>query len=292
MGPRTRTNRDRSVGNKSTRRRQAVVKKEKKDTKVPRACRQGGREHVMDPFTLIRANIMSAAVRKELRDMDPRADLCDGEGSEMCLLNQGFEVECERGACSNRVLQRGAFAPTVTHWYEGKGWGVKLKCAVDKGDVVEEYLGEIIEPETFWERYEKADSTAPMFFCEFVSKLVVDASKHGSYARWINHSCRPNAEIRHKSVKGMRRLVVVMAKDGDEGDEVTVGYRIPGRLRTWECACGEDSCVSNKKAQRGAQGSPAEARVVGSVGTVPADGPEDAESDGAGDDGSVVVVSD
>jgi len=185
---------------------------------------------------------MSAAVRRRLRRMDPRAEKCEGDGSAACLRNSGAEIECENGVCSNRGVQRGVRVPTEAHWYEGKGWGLRLTRDARKGELVEQYVGEVLEPEDFWERFRHMTGREPLYFCEFVQGLIIDAGSKGSFARLINHSCDPSAMLRHRSVKGMRRVVVTMARDAKEGEEVTVAYRDPVSSRSWVCKCGKAVC--------------------------------------------------
>mmetsp|Transcript_61527 Transcript_61527/g.127145 ORF Transcript_61527/g.127145 Transcript_61527/m.127145 type:complete len:205 (+) Transcript_61527:1268-1882(+) len=182
--------------------------------------------------------------------MDPRADVCDGEGSDSCALNFGLELECENGVCGNRVLQRRAFVPTEAFKTADRGWGLRLLSRAAKGSLVEEYVGEVVEPGEFWKRFDATDVADPLYFCEFVDGLIIDATYKGSFARLINHACAPNARLQHRSVAGWRRVVVVMIEDGEAGDEVTVAYRLPdGVNRMWQrCLCGRKGCVSGKGA--------------------------------------------
>ena len=84
------------------------------------ACRRDmvrGGSLVREPgFKLTTANSMSAEVRKILRDMDPRAEKCEGDGKEACLWNAAMEIECKHGVCSNREVQRRNFVTTEAFW--------------------------------------------------------------------------------------------------------------------------------------------------------------------------------
>jgi len=179
-----------------------------------------------------------------LRKIDPRASKCEGQGSDSCSRNQAEETECENGVCGNREVQRGCFVPTESHWYGDKGWGLRLTRDACKNDIVEHYVVEVLEPDDFWERFTNMSGDEPMYFCEFVHGLIIDARLKGSYARLINHSCEPNAALRQRSVKGSRHVVVMMLDNAKAGDEVTIAYRDPVTSRQWRCKCGRDSCVS------------------------------------------------
>jgi len=208
----------------------------------PRGCRRDGARPGLQVFELVGECVMSTAVRRRLRQMDPRAEKCEGEGSPSCLRNRGAEIECENGVCTNRVVQRGIRVPTEAQWYDGKGWGLKLAKDASKGELVERYVGEVLEPEDFWERFKHMTGEEPLYFCEFVQGLIIDAGSKGSFARLINHSCEPSAILRHWSVKGMRQVVVTMLRDARAGEEVTVAYRDPVSSRNWVCKCGKASC--------------------------------------------------
>mmetsp|Transcript_60454 Transcript_60454/g.124347 ORF Transcript_60454/g.124347 Transcript_60454/m.124347 type:complete len:204 (+) Transcript_60454:1236-1847(+) len=155
---------------------------------------------------------MKADVRRRLKRMDPPAELCEGEGTASCLRNRGAEIECENGVCSNRVVQRGLRVPTEAHWYDGKGWGLRLLKDVDKDEIVERYVGEVLEPDEFWSRFKNMSGEEPMYFCEFVLGYIIDAGAKGSFARLINHSCEPSAVFRHRTVLGTRQVVVTMLR--------------------------------------------------------------------------------
>jgi len=168
-------------------------------------------------------------------------------------MNFGLELECENGVCGNRVLQRRAFVPTEAFKTEDRGWGLRLLADAKKGDVVEEYVGEVVDPVEFWQRFDSTEIADPLYFCEFVDGLVIDVTYKGSFARLINHACVPNARLQHRSVAGWRRVIVVMKVDALKGEEVTVAYRLPdGVNRMWRrCLCGEKGCVDGKVAGAG-----------------------------------------
>src|ERR1051325_4945655 len=76
------------------------------------------------------------------------------------------------------------------------GRGVFALKAIAKRTRLIEYTGERISHEEADARYaeEHANSPHTMLF-EVDDKLVIDATRKGNSARWINHSCSPNCEI-------------------------------------------------------------------------------------------------
>jgi len=230
--------------------REPKSRRRKTPASAPRACRRDGSGGVGQKFELITASIMSAAVRKMLKHIDPRAETCGGPGSQSCMANASMEMECEVGVCANRAVQRGRFVPTESMWCGDKGWGLRLVADAKKDELVEEYVGEVIEPGEFWDRFQSLSGSEPMYFVEFVHGLIIDARLKGSFARLINHSCEPNAQLRQWSVKGARHVVVSMLCDAQAGDEVTIAYRDPVTSRQWRCKCGKDSCVNSDEGVR------------------------------------------
>src|ERR1051325_11351765 len=74
--------------------------------------------------------------------------------------------------------------------------GVFALTTIPKGIRLIEYTGERISHEEADARYaeEHANSPHTMLF-EVSDELVIDATRRGNSARWINHSCSPNCEI-------------------------------------------------------------------------------------------------
>ena len=75
------------------------------------------------------------------------------------------------------------------------GKGVFALVPIAKGEIIIEYTGEVIT----WKKAQKRHPHDPSdpnhtFFFHVSKKNVIDASRDGNDARWINHSCQPNCE--------------------------------------------------------------------------------------------------
>ena len=109
------------------------------------------------------------------------------------------------------------------------GWGLFTKRDVPKHYPVVEYMGEIIRQRVADVR-EKAYELSGEGSC-YMFRLdlhrVVDATKIGCMARFMNHSCQPNAYAKIVSVdteQGQDRKIVVFAnRDISAGEEITYG---------------------------------------------------------------------
>lgn len=93
------------------------------------------------------------------------------------------------------------------------GFGLKTKKAFKKGDFVIEYIG--IKKTNKSVEY---DTTKYLF--ELDKSYTIDGSPRWNIARYINHSCLPNAEV--DIVKGEIRVYAI--KKIEAGEEITYDY--------------------------------------------------------------------
>lgn len=129
------------------------------------------------------------------------------------------------------------------------GWGLFTKLDIPKDDPIVEYMGETIR-QPVADRREKAYEISGEGSC-YLFRLdrnrIVDASKTGGMARFMNHCCDPNSAPRIISVdtdRGQEKKIVIFArKDLAVGDEVTFDYKFPVEDGSLKCHCGSSKCV-------------------------------------------------
>jgi SET domain len=129
------------------------------------------------------------------------------------------------------------------------GWGLFTKVDIAKDDPVVEYSGEIIQKPVADKReqsYElSGEGSCYMFRLDL--QRIVDATKIGCMARFMNHSCCPNAYATIISVEtdnGQDRKIVVFAlRDIDAGSEITYDYKFPVEDGSIRCTCGAPNCI-------------------------------------------------
>jgi len=86
------------------------------------------------------------------------------------------------------------------------------------------------------EECEKREARGARYMFELNSRWAIDGSPRWNLARYINHSCRPNAQ----PVKRKGRIVFVALRGIDPGEEITFDY---GReyfdyfLKDGRCRC-------------------------------------------------------
>jgi hypothetical protein len=124
------------------------------------------------------------------------------------------------------------------------GRGIFALRKIGKGERIIEYTGERISHDECDRRYPADDSSHTMLFT--VDKnAVIDATRIGNSARWINHSCRPNCE----SVDEDGRIYIEAIRDIRAGEELTYDYNLvlderhtPAAKQENPCFCGEKRC--------------------------------------------------
>jgi SET domain-containing protein len=127
------------------------------------------------------------------------------------------------------------------------GRGVFASRTIRKGTVIIEYRGVRTSWEAASERQDD-DASDPQHTFIFATSdgRVIDASRRGNAARWINHSCAPNCQT-FEDENG--RVFIEARRTIRAGDELTYDYqleldeRVTAKLRAeYACRCGAKRC--------------------------------------------------
>ena len=131
---------------------------------------------------------------------------------------------------------------------------------IPAGELLMEYLGEVVR-RTIADVREKEGASQGIYFFAMGKDVVVDASRIGGIARYINHCCRqgplpplrfgkdlywpvasaepsaacsPNCAARRVEAEGQMRILILAAKQIHAGDELTyapqICYLLPAAL--------------------------------------------------------------
>ncbi|KAG2157297.1 hypothetical protein DEU56DRAFT_763960 [Suillus clintonianus] len=137
----------------------------------------------------------------------------------------------ETSICGNSQIQQGHFKKLEvkeSRW----GAGVFLLEPAKQGDLIEEYVGELIYEMTFDSRGEVADHLGRSYVFGLNKTLSLDSSRTGNVSRFINHSgvsdassetqynCRAFARL----VNGEHRIGIFAIKNIDPGTEILIDY--------------------------------------------------------------------
>jgi uncharacterized protein len=93
------------------------------------------------------------------------------------------------------------------------GLGLFALKFIKRGDFIANYTGRLITndyADTLWTKY----------LFEINNRWTLDGSSKRNKARYINHSCRPNAE---SDVKG-HKVIITALRNIKPGDEITYNY--------------------------------------------------------------------
>ncbi len=147
------------------------------------------------------------------------------------------------------------------------GYGVFAKTDFQKGEYIIEYSGDEVRPIISDLREEKYISNREqLYFFSFNGEawelenwgkgkgrkcrelrelLVVDATKSGNAARFINHSCNPNCLSKEIiNDEGREAIVILAKKDILRGEELGYDYMLSedGGKEEPDCRCGAVNC--------------------------------------------------
>lgn len=123
-------------------------------------------------------------------------------GCSRTCLNRVISTECYMGSCplgelcTNRRFQLQQHCQVYPVKTETRGWGLAAGQFIKKGTFVIQYLGEIysIDSPIGMKRLEKYKGIACTYLMSTSHNEVIDPTKKGNLARFINHSCEPNCE--------------------------------------------------------------------------------------------------
>lgn len=126
-------------------------------------------------------------------------------------------------------------------------WGLYAMEAIPAGDMVIEYVGEIVRQQVADERekmYERQGNFSTYLF-RVDDDIVVDATKKGNIARLMNHCCTPNCNAKILTLNGEKRIVLYAKQLILPGQELTYDYKFQGSGDEEDaiaCLCGSPGC--------------------------------------------------
>jgi hypothetical protein len=124
------------------------------------------------------------------------------------------------------------------------GLGLFATKPIKKGAKIVRYFGPLLDSKN-----EKHDAIENKYLFELNGRWTIDGSVRKNIARYINHSCKPNAE---SDVNARKRRVVIRAiKKIEPGEEINYDYGtdyFKAYLKPIGCKC--DSCEKKRKKKR------------------------------------------
>ncbi|XP_058220433.1 histone-lysine N-methyltransferase ATXR7 isoform X1 [Rhododendron vialii] len=123
-------------------------------------------------------------------------------------------------------------------------WGLVALEPIEAEDFVIEYVGELIRPRIsdIRERYYEKIGIGSSYLFRLDDGYVVDATKRGGIARFINHSCEPNCYTKVISVESQKKIFIYAKRHIAAGEEITYNYKFPLEEKKIPCNCGSRRC--------------------------------------------------
>uniref|UniRef100_A0A8C1ECW6 Histone-lysine N-methyltransferase NSD3 n=1 Tax=Cyprinus carpio carpio TaxID=630221 RepID=A0A8C1ECW6_CYPCA len=209
------------------------------------------------PYKLIKSNKPVGKVQVHVADLSeiPRCN-CKPTDERPCsqdsqCLNRMLQYECHPQVCPagdrchNQCFSKRLYPDTEVIKTTGRGWGLKTKQDLKKGDFVMEYVGELIDSEECKQRIRHANENhvTNFYMLTLTKDRVIDAGPKGNLSRFMNHSCSPNCETQKWTINGDVRIGLFTLCDIAADTELTFNYNLDclGNGRT-SCHCGSENC--------------------------------------------------
>ena len=131
------------------------------------------------------------------------------------------------------------------------GWGVFARRDIAVDEIIAEYVGEAVRPivadrrENEYDRqHTEGGLMGGCYMFRVDQEEIIDATRKGNHARFINHSCSANAYARIGVLPDMSSHIFVFAlRKIFKGEEVTYDYQFPLEDNDQlECNCGAWNC--------------------------------------------------
>jgi len=149
-------------------------------------------------------------------------------------------------ATSSKAARKPANKWLVVRRSKVHGNGCFARRFIPKGTRIIEYLGERMSHKEADRRYENEDVGNNHTFLFIADRrTVIDATRGGNEARWINHSCDGNCESEIEK----SRVFIDARRDIQKGEELGYDYQIgrdksdpPNVDEIYACRCGSPKC--------------------------------------------------
>jgi SET domain-containing protein len=134
----------------------------------------------------------------------------------------------------------------VVHRSPVHGRGLFANSTIEAGEFICEYKGARISWKDVLDQLPSGRSQpGHTFFFDIEEGVVIDGSKGGNSARWLNHACSPNCEAELSD----NRIFIYALRDVSPGEELTLDYAlvVDGRhsrkiREEFRCHCSSPDC--------------------------------------------------
>lgn len=161
----------------------------------------------------IMAKSISKSTSRSTR-VNNRRLIADINAQKQALPTQGGDSDVLRFNQLKKRKKPVHFARSAIH-----NWGLYAEENISANDMIIEYVGEKVRQQVadMRERQYLKSGIGSSYLFRIDENTVIDATKRGGIARFINHSCTPNCTAKIIKVDGSKRIVIYALRDIERG---------------------------------------------------------------------------
>lgn len=143
--------------------------------------------------------------------------IADINAQKQALPTQGGDSDVLRFNQLKKRKKPVHFARSAIH-----NWGLYAEENISANDMIIEYVGEKVRQQVadMRERQYLKSGIGSSYLFRIDENTVIDATKRGGIARFINHSCTPNCTAKIIKVDGSKRIVIYALRDIERGEYI------------------------------------------------------------------------
>ncbi|XP_052738940.1 histone-lysine N-methyltransferase SETD1 isoform X2 [Bicyclus anynana] len=123
-------------------------------------------------------------------------------------------------------------------------WGLFAQEPIAADEMVIEYVGQMVRPIVADVREAQYEATGigSSYLFRIDLDTIIDATKCGNLARFINHSCNPNCYAKIITIESQKKIVIYSKQPIGVDEEITYDYKFPLEDEKIPCLCGAQQC--------------------------------------------------
>ncbi|KAK2708322.1 hypothetical protein QYM36_014059 [Artemia franciscana] len=123
-------------------------------------------------------------------------------------------------------------------------WGLFAMEPIAADEMVIEYVGQRVRPlmADLREQHYEETGIGSSYLFRIDLESIIDATKCGNLARFINHSCNPNCYARIITIDNQKKIVIYSKQQIAVNEEITYDYKFPYEENKIRCLCGAPNC--------------------------------------------------
>uniref|UniRef100_A0A3B3QAM4 SET domain containing 1A, histone lysine methyltransferase n=1 Tax=Paramormyrops kingsleyae TaxID=1676925 RepID=A0A3B3QAM4_9TELE len=123
-------------------------------------------------------------------------------------------------------------------------WGLFAMEPIAADEMVIEYVGQNIRQMVADNREKRyaQEGIGSSYLFRVDHDTIIDATKCGNLARFINHCCTPNCYAKVITIESQKKIVIYSKQPIGINEEITYDYKFPIEENKIPCLCGTENC--------------------------------------------------